>query len=214
LDDSPRELHLAVIQRDPIIPGPYAFAATALSGLGRIQEADALLKEGSDRWPANPFIWNAKFNHLVFSGRPASAVALALDPEARPSRMTDEDVKPYMIVARAAESGARKDVDAAVSVALGLARVDARNIVDAAPIFGLFGRLDVAFDALQRYFLDRGPFGRAAPIGPYTRRYTDTLFSPPMAAARRDARYQDLTRAIGLDDYWRRLQGSLPRLPV
>lgn len=78
-------LHLRVIEMEPMIPGPYAFAATALSMLGRVQEADSLLKEAADRWPANPLLWFARFDDLLFSGRPGSAAALIMDPEARPS---------------------------------------------------------------------------------------------------------------------------------
>lgn len=195
-------LHQGVIARDPLIPGPYAFAATALSNAGRIQDADALLKEASDRWPANPFIWSARYNHLLFSGRPASAVALLLDPEARPSGMTDADVAPYLALARAVDGRRPGEADAAVRFQFEMARQDARAIGDAAPIFAMLGRLDLSFESMERYFLNRGAFGTPAPIGPYTRRYTDFLFWPPMRSAWSDARFNTLTRAIGLDEYW------------
>jgi tetratricopeptide (TPR) repeat protein len=195
-------LHQGVIARDPLIPGPYAFAAAALSNAGRIQEADALLKEATDRWPANPFIWSAKYNHLLFSGRPASAVALLLDPEARPSGVTDTDVAPYLALARAVDRGQPADIDAAIRFQLQMAQQDVRAIGDAAPVFAMLGRLDLSFESMQRYFLNRGAFGTPAPIGPYTRRYTDFLFWPPMRGAWSDPRFDDLTRAIGLDAYW------------
>jgi tetratricopeptide (TPR) repeat protein len=207
-------LHRGVIARDPMIPGPYAFAAQALSNAGRIQEADAILKDASDRWPANPFIWNARYNHLLFSGRPASAAALVEDPEARPSGMRDVDVEPYLTVARAAESRQPADVDRAIAFGIKIAQDDVRAIADAAPIFVMFGRLDLAFACLDRYLFDRGSFGTPSPITRYTRRYTDFLFSAPMAAMRSDRRFGELTRAIGLDDYWRTAGMKPPHFPV
>jgi DNA-binding winged helix-turn-helix (wHTH) protein/tetratricopeptide (TPR) repeat protein len=195
-------LHRHVIDRNPMIPGPYAFAATALSNAGKVQEADALLKEAADRWPANPFIWAARYNHLLFSGRPASAAALVADPEARPSGMPDEEVEPYFSLARAVERRQSADIDSILRFLTELAMSDVRAIGDAAPLFSLLGRPDLAFASMDRYFLDRGSFGKASPIGPYTRRYTDFLFWTPMAEARSDRRFSELTNRIGLDAYW------------
>jgi DNA-binding winged helix-turn-helix (wHTH) protein/tetratricopeptide (TPR) repeat protein len=197
------DLHRGVIARDPMIPGPYAFAATALSNLGRIQEADALLKDAADRWPANPFIWSASFNNLLFTGRAGSAVALLMDPEARPSGVTDREVQPYLALARALESRQPSQVQASIDDAQRFAESDIRAVPDAAPVFALFDRPDLTFASLERYFLNRGPFGAASPIGPFTRRYTDFLFSPAMASARADPRFDVITRAIGLAEYWR-----------
>ena len=207
-------LHQSVIARDPMIPGPYAFAAMALSSAGRIQDADALLKDASDRWPANPFIWWARYEHLLFSGRPGSAAALVLDPEARPSGLKEADAQPYLILARAAERGQSADIDESIRFALRVANEDVRAIPDAAQILAMFGRLDVLFSSFERYFLNRGSFGTSSPIGPATRRYTDFLFSMPMAAARADPRYEELTRLIGLDDYWRGAGVPAPKFPA
>jgi DNA-binding winged helix-turn-helix (wHTH) protein len=207
-------LHQSVIARDPMIPGPYAFAALALSSAGRVQDADALLKDASDRWPANPFIWSARYQHLLFSGRPGSATALVLDPEARPSGMKDADAQPYLILARAAEQRRRADIEQSVAFALRVANEDVRAVPDAAQILAMFGKLDILFATLERYFLDRGAFGKPSPIGPLTRRFTDFLFSMPMAAARADPRYRQLTRLVGLDDYWRGAGMRAPFVPA
>jgi DNA-binding winged helix-turn-helix (wHTH) protein/tetratricopeptide (TPR) repeat protein len=195
-------LHRNVIDRDPMIPGPYAFAATALSNAGKIQEADALLKEAADRWPANPLIWVARYNQLLFSGRPASAAALIADPEARPSGMPDEEVAPYLTLARAVERRQPADVDSTIRFLTEMAQSDVRAIGDAAPLFAMLGRPDLAFSSMDRYFLDRGSFGKPSPIGPYTRRFTDFLFWLPMAGARSDRRFHELTSRIGLNAYW------------
>ena len=197
------ELHLGVIGRDPAIPGPYAFAAMALSKSGSIQDADALLKEASDRWPANPFIWYARYDHLLFSGRPGSATALIMDPEARPSGMNDSEVQPLLRLARAVENLRPADMETAVRDQIEAANADVRSIAFAAPVFALLGRADLTFGSLERYFLNRGTFGTPAPIGPYTRRYSDNLYAPSMKSLRSDPRLAELTSAIGLDAYWR-----------
>jgi len=207
-------LHQGVIARDPMIPGPYAFAATALSSAGRIQDADALLDEAADRWPANPFIWYARYDHLLFSGRPGSAVALVMDPEARPSGARDEEVRPLLELAKALDDRHPDRLAAAIHDQVKIARMEIREAPFAARIFSLLGQVDLAFEAMERYLFDRGSFGQASPIGPMTRRYTDFLFSRPMAAARADRRFAQLTRELGLADYWRVRGMSPPSFPA
>lgn len=197
------KLHLGVIERDPMIPGPYAFAATALSRLGRIQDADGLLKEAADRWPANPFIWYASFEHLLFTGRAGSAAALLMDPEARPSGLSDAEIEPSLRLARAVEHLRPAEIEAAIRDQQDAATADVRSIPFAATVFALLGRPDLTFGSLDRYLLNRGSFGAPATIGPYTRRYTDHLFSAAMKDLHRDPRFAALTEAIGLDAYWR-----------
>lgn len=203
-------LHLGVIEKDPMIPGPYAFAATALSNLRRVQEADALLKEAADRWPANPFIWSATYDHLLFSGRPASAAALVMDPEARPSGIGDAEAQSFLRLASAVEHRRPDEVGSVIEGLIRIAQSEVRAISSVAPLFALLGRPDLTFASLDRYLLNRGSFGSSSPIGPHTRRFTDSLFSAPMASVRGDPRFRQLTSAIGLDDYWTSLGTSPP----
>lgn len=195
-------LHRGVIVRDPLLAGPYAFAASALSNAGRPQDAEALLRSGHDRWPAHPLLWHAKYNYLLFNGRPGAAAAFVQDPDSLPSGFGPDQVQSRLTLARAVQSGRPEDVESSLRLQQRIAAADPRAIAGAAPIFALLGRLDLAFASLERYYFNRGGFGPPAPIGPYTRRYTDFLFSPAMAAARTDPRFARLTRAIGLDDYW------------
>jgi hypothetical protein len=73
----------------------------------------------------------------------------------------------------------------------------------------MLDRPDLAFSSMERYFLNRGSFGKPSPIGRFTRRYTDFLFWLPMASARSDRRFSEITLQIGLDAYW--ASRGLPR---
>jgi hypothetical protein len=132
-----------------------------------------------------------------------------MDPDARPSGISSDEIELRLLLARAVDKGQASDVRQATDHQLRLAQEDTRHIEFAAPIFALLGRLDLTFDSLERYFLNRGSFGSAAHIGAYSRRYTDMLFTVPMAAARADARFAHLTRDLGLQEYWRRT-GTAP----
>lgn len=202
-------LHQKVIEIDPTIVLPYAAAALAFSKVGRIQEADELLRTAQERTPAHPLLWFARFDYLLFTGRPRAAAAFVQDPDALPSGFSTQQVESRLALARAVDTGRREDVDASVQRHRQMALAEPKAIPGAAPIFALLGRIDLAFASMDRYFLNRGDFGASVPIGQYTRRYTDFLFSIPMAAARRDPRFDELTRAIGLVDYWR-ATGTVP----
>jgi hypothetical protein len=127
-----------------------------------------------------------------------------MDPDARPSGISSDEIELRLLLARAVDKGQASDVRQATDHQLRLAQEDTRYIEIAAPIFALLGRLDLTFDSLERYFFNRGSFGSAVQIGAYSRRYTDMLFTVPMAAARADARFAHLTRDVGLQEYWRR----------
>jgi tetratricopeptide (TPR) repeat protein len=194
--------HKRMIGIDPMMVGPYAFAANAMSNSGRIHEADMLLRHAAERWPAHPLLWYVKFNHLLSSGRPQAASAFLMDPDARPSGTDHSTIERGQMLARAVDKGGQADVSAVIDHYLGMAESAASNIVVAAPIFAMLGLTDLTFRSLERYYFDRGSFGRASPIGPNTRRYTDVLFTSSMAGARKDPRFATLVQQVGLEAYW------------
>jgi len=205
------EFHKKVIHLEPMIVGPYAFAATALSAAGRIQEADAILDAARDRWPAHPMLWFAHYGHLLTTGRPEAAAAFVTDPNHRPTGYSARDTAPLVTLARAVELQRLEDVQSAIAHQRTEAMASFVNIPDAIRVFGMLGAVDQAFAALDRYFFNRGSFGTTAPIGPYSRRSTDFLFVPATASLRKDSRFPELTRVLGLDDYWRKA-GMTPPL--
>lgn len=195
--------HQRMITIDPMIAGPYAFAANAMSNAGRVQEAEALLRQAAERWPAHPMLWHVKFNHLLTHGRPQAAAAFLMDPDARPSGMDRAAVEQRHTLARAVDKAEPADVEAVIGHHLSMAQEDAAGIVAAAPIFSLLGRTDLTFASLERYYFNSGDFGRPTPIASYTRRYTDVLFTKAMAPTRADPKFEQLVHAISLEAYWR-----------
>ena len=176
--------------------------------LAALDESERHLRRALDRWPAHPMLWFVKYKHLLYSGRSQSAAAFVMDPETLPSGFGPE-VQPALALAKAIAERDPADVEAAIQAQTALALSDVNAIGDVVPNLALLGRLDLAFAALDRYLLNSGPFGRSAPIGPMTRRYTDILFTSPMAPARRDPRFASLMVRVGLEDFWRR-SGTVP----
>ena len=78
-----------------------------------------------------------------------------------------------------------------------------------APIFAALGRIDLAYEGLQRYYLNRGTFGRPAPLEPAARRYTDLLFSTPVRPLLNEPRGAQMLIDVGLEQYWRST-GTIP----
>jgi DNA-binding winged helix-turn-helix (wHTH) protein/tetratricopeptide (TPR) repeat protein len=196
------EQHRLALDIEPMLPTAYNFIIRNLSALGKVQEADAMADKARELWPAHPALWVARFNHLLFSGRPRAAAAFVMDPDSLPTGFGPEEVQSHMRLARAMDTRAPGDIEAAVADQIRSAVSDVRNIPSAAVIFAALGRSDLTFASLDRYFFDRGSFGQPSSIGPYTRRYTEALFTSPMAGARHNPMFASLLRETGLQAYW------------
>jgi DNA-binding winged helix-turn-helix (wHTH) protein/Tfp pilus assembly protein PilF len=195
-------LHQRVIEIDPMIVVPYAFATRALAANSRIQEADALLAKALERWPAHRILWYSKIDLLLFTGRPAAAAGFMANPETLPSGIEKEEVDFFRSIASAVESGSPDESARLARELTGILQASTLGIPFTVPYLALLGHADTVFASLERYLLDRGPFGKPAPIASLGRRHTDMLFLPPMASIWRDPRFAALLRAIGLDRYW------------
>ena len=106
-------------------------------------------------------------------------------------------------VAAAVETGEPTAVKNAADAITGILRSSVTAAPYVLPALALLGQTETVFAVLDRYLLNRGSFGRPFPPRLQERRYTDMLFLPPMAGVRRDPRFAELMRAIGLDQYWR-----------
>jgi len=202
-------LHRRALEIEPMLPIAHFFLIRNLSALGRVQEAEAVIERARGRWPAHPALWFATFEHLLYSGRPKSAAAFAMNPDTRPTVFGGELIERQLRLARAIDTRAETDVGACLAELRQQATEDVNSIADVVPALAALGRLDLVFATLDRYLFNRGSFSSPAPIEPNTLRTTDMLFSAPMAAARQDARFTALVRDVGLLSYWRQT-GSQP----
>jgi DNA-binding winged helix-turn-helix (wHTH) protein/Tfp pilus assembly protein PilF len=198
------QFHKMALAIDPMLPIAYASMAQAMLNVDRLQEAQALLDRAHQLWPAHPVLWQSHYDFLIFSGRPAAAAAFLMDPDSLPSGFGATEVQPRMRVARALQTRSPADIEQSVDDYRNMAVVDVAAIPYSAAMFSLLGRPDLTFGSLDRYYFNLGNFGRSAPISTYTRRTTDWLFSPALAAVRSDPRYESLLLKTGLEDYWRR----------
>ena len=193
-----------VLEIDPMLPVGHAYLAAALLNAERLQEAETLLDQARERWPAHPSLWNVNFRYLLFTGRPQSAAAFVMDPESRPLEIGQPQIDLHLRLARAVAHRQSADIEASIEDHRTMALADVGSIPSAASIFALLGRPDLAFESLERYFFNRGTFGPSSPIERLSRRYARNLFSPPFAPLRSDPRFGRLLSEISLEAYWRR----------
>ncbi len=200
------------LRNDPYIPIGQLARARALWALGRLQEAEAALEMIMERWPGNYMAWNMRFQLLLLTGRPGSAVAFVMDPELRPEGLRPTAIETRQTIARAAEHGARADVEASLADLRAQRDGGLDGILGVAPLLVLLGQPGDALDGLETYYFggDAGPpRGLVAPPRPYERRFTQFLFGPGMAPLWQEDRFKSLLQNIGLEEYWRQ-SNTLP----
>lgn len=196
------EFHRRALAIDPMLPIAYASMTQAMLNAGRLQEGQALLDRAHQLWPAHPVLWQVHFDFLVFSGRPEAASSFITDPDSLPSGFGASEVVPRLRLAHALQSRLPGSVEQSIGDFRKSAIAEVSAIPYSAAIFSLLDRLDLCFESLERYYFNLGNFGAPIVITPYSRRTTDWLFSPAMAQARSDPRYESLLRRTGLRDYW------------
>lgn len=199
------------LEIEPYIPIPHVHRARALWSLGRLQEAEAELDAAVARWPANYMLWNLKFSFLLFTGRAASAAAFMADPQTQPDHLRANAIEARRVLARAVDRRAPADIAASLDDLRRQTQVIA-SVPVTAPLFVLLERPDLAFLAMERFFLGgpAGEFGAALPPpSTYERRYTAFLFMPNMASLWGEPRFAALLERTGLERYWRD-SSSLP----
>ncbi|PSJ41908.1 winged helix-turn-helix domain-containing protein [Allosphingosinicella deserti] len=183
---------------------------------GRLEEVDSLIAEAATLYPTHFALWFARFYILMYSGRPAEAIALAQNADGRPTGIDAEEFDAIVRVAGALQSPEPARIDAVIREQMGYARRGAGLAENAAQFAASLGRVDAAFEILRAYYFDEGftvPEIRFSPEqGTYTprqERQTNFLFVPSTANVRRDRRFEALVRRLGLEHYWA-ATGSTP----
>lgn len=194
-----------VIRIDAFIPIGHVRLALALWATGRLQEAETALDSALARWPGHWAIWFTRFDFLLYSGRPADARALAAQAEGRPFGMPDGTYPAIMAAARAVETRAPADIEAALGAYLTVIARSSVQIPSAVALAAALGRIDTAFGLLDNYYFQEGPFAppRRPPVVTAPRRITEILFRDPDTALQPDPRFGQILERIGLERYWR-----------
>lgn len=194
-----------VIRIDAFIPIGHVRLALALWATGRLQEAETALDRALARWPGHWAIWFIRFEFLLYGGRPAEAGAFAAQTEGRPYGMPDGTYAGIMAAARAVESRAPADIEAALGAYLAVVARSSAQTPAAVPLAAALGRADTAFALLDNYYFQEGPLApapRPATVTP-PRCLTEILFRDPTTVLHRDPRFGRMLERIGLEGYWR-----------
>ena len=147
-----------VIRTDAFIPIGHVRLALALWATGRLQEAEITLDGALARWPGHWAIWFTRFDFLLYGGRPADARAFAAQAEGRPYGMPEGTYPAIIAAARAIETRAPADIEAALGAYLPAVAQGRAQAPSAVALASALGRIDTAFALLDNYHFQEGPF--------------------------------------------------------
>ena len=184
-----------------LIPGADRKVILNLWGSGDLQGADNALQAAVQRWPQHPQIWRLRMAYLMYSGRPAEALALLGDGAERPVELSPEFINAVRVTAEAL-AGQRSRADA-ITQDLEYLNKDPKVALQVAHACASLGDQNKAFALLEGYYFGFGEWKRITPAAGDQDRITYPLFQPPMRSMWRDQRFDGLLDRIGLTGYWR-----------
>lgn len=205
----------------PTSPTPQWRRALRLWTAGRNEEALNLSERLLPLWPRHALVWNARFMILAFTGRTGAAAAMFRDGVGPPGNAHPVQLAQWLPTLDAFADPSPARIARAREANLAAAQLNPGQATYAAMALGQLGEIDAAFAVINALLLSKGPLVANRPIVPHSFVAnspswcrTQWLFMPPLAAVRRDARFQALCQEIGLARYWRqRGVGPDTRLP-
>lgn len=199
---------IAIVAKDPLNATYQHKLVYSLWILGRVGEADRAVDRALELWPKHPGIWFARLWTLAFTGRAERALAHIDDASARPD-LPPPMIEPLRQAMIAIAGGRPADRSRATESVLRLVSAGPSMSINGVLILCGLGEIDRAFDVANGYLLERGPLLARLRWNPgdlsvndQRRRKTSMLFVPVSAPMRQDPRFLDLTRDMGLADYW------------
>ena len=194
----------------PNAVGPNVARAVALDDVGRTAEAQALIDRVYRIWPTHYGVWFTRLYTFAYSGRVAEGLAMMDDPSKWPVGIPPANQEMTKAQITALGDRSEKTVKRAVDLSMAMAGKGTGFAENAMIFTGTIGLADRFFELAERYFFDPtfladGPrFSQEQRIyTPHRRRFTYFLFRRTLGQMWHDPRFNDLTRRIGLDDYWR-----------
>ena len=194
----------------PSSPTPLWRRALRLWTVGRTREAMSLSERLLPLWPKHALVWNARFMILAFSGRTEAAAAMLSNTVAPAGNAHPAKPEQWLPTLPAFAEPNRANVERAREANLAAARRNPGQATYAAMVLSQLGEIDAAYLVIEALLLAKGPLVPSRPIVPrsfvanspsWCR--TQWLFMPPLAAVRRDPRFNALCEELGLARYWR-----------
>ncbi len=190
-----------------LIPGADRKLVIDLWASGDLPAADRALDVAVRQWPQHPQIWRTRLAFLMYSGRPAEALAILENPSELPLELKAEYVAAVRMTAEALAG--RRPRSEAVSHDLDYLRKNPGSALQVAQACVALGDPSPAFRLFDGYYFGEGEWRQLAPKGGDEDRITNLLFLPVMNPIWNLPEFNRLMERIGLNEYWRR-SGSLP----
>lgn len=201
-------LNERVLKLEPLDPTHIFRKALKLWIMGRVKDSYRVMDRAFDLWPENPGVWNARLMMLAFTERTEAASAMLDDGPAKLGSPAAAAMWRTALPALAHRSAA--NVAAARAACLDAAGKAPGLAAYSVMILSGLGEVDPAFEVANGFLLSRGkivmraqPGSRRTWVSDPGWKWTQWLFTPPVAPMRADARFQTLCDGIGLVDYWR-----------
>ena len=175
------------VRNDPLSPFNRETLILALATAGRTAEAEQELRQADALWPDSVALRETHYTLSLRFTDPHTAIRLRDSGQLMPSSAPWQG---SFLAARADPTPA--NVERALRDARALYASDWRWISHISQTFGEFGRDDELFDILLKWNRpDSVDF------------VTDVIFRPPLHNFRRDPRFMQVAKHLGLLDYWR-----------
>ena len=158
--------------------------------------------------PRNLSLWNTKAWYLLYNGRARETLAMFLDKDGHPLGGEDLDYRLSVMMAKAVATGDRSLIRETVEALVHTAESGNGFVVNGAAFAAFVGDFDQAFKLLNAIFTSKNRASASKHLlQPGVQRFRRRAahrfpVQSAMSPMRRDPRFGELTREIGLDDYW------------
>jgi DNA-binding winged helix-turn-helix (wHTH) protein/tetratricopeptide (TPR) repeat protein len=194
----------------PHSPRIESMRINALWDTGQFDESDAAMDRAFKLWPRHFGIWFSYVYYLMYNGKAQQALGMITDVANRPIGIPDWNFDWTALTAKALATHDPSDLRRALDSTKEIARRGTGFAENAGVFAGFVGDFDTAFRMFDALYFNRGfampdmYFSKEQGVYAGPERHTYILFRVMLRQLRRDPRFGELTRELGLDDYWRR----------